>query len=74
MNNKFSALLGDLDEFQYRLFCGAKLVEAVYDCISSADRAAEEYNDALFAAHLYVLSLSQELEQRVNNEYKEARK
>ena len=67
--NNHSALLADLDEFQYRLNCGLKLLLSVHDCGVHGEQDEESFLDALFGACMYIGSLSKELEQIVDNQY-----
>lgn len=71
MNDKNSTLLGDLDEFQYRLSCGSKLLLSVHDCGVYGEQDKECFLDALFGACMYIESLSKELAQIVERQYKE---
>lgn len=69
MDANLSKLLGDLDELQFRLECGTKLIDAVQECIESGNHAPGEYADALFAATLFMRELSKELSTIVDSQY-----
>ena len=70
MNERFSNFIGNLDEFQYRLHCGSRLLMSVHDCGVSGEQDKEAFLDSLFGACLFIDSLSKELEQIVGNQYK----
>lgn len=71
MNNRISTLLSDLDEFQYRLNCGSKLLLSVHDCCINGEQSKESVLDAYFGACLYIDSLSKELAKIIESQYKE---
>ncbi len=72
MNERFLTLLGDLDDFQYRLHCGSRLLMSVHDCGVSGEQDKEAFLDSLFGACLFIDSLSKELAQIVDAQYKDS--
>ena len=69
MNELFLTLMGDLNEFQYRLHCGSMLLMSVHDCGVDGEQDQEAFLDSLFGACLYIESLSKELAQIVENQF-----
>ena len=68
--NNHSNLLSDLDDLQYRLHCGSRLLMSVHDCGVAGEQNEESFLDSLFGAYLYIESLSKELAQIVDAQYK----
>lgn len=69
--NNHNHLLADLDDFQYRLHCGSRLLMSVHDCGVAGEQDEESFLASLFGAYLYIEALSKELAQIVDAQYKE---
>lgn len=69
MEKNYAQVFGDLDDLQYRLNCGSRLLLSVHDCVVYGEQSEESLLDALFGACMYIESLSKELAQLVEKLY-----